>query len=367
MKKILIICFALLANVMYGQVVNTATMDTANFNYQGKVSVGGYLDTYYGYDFNKPQSKERPYFVSMARQNEFNINLAYIDIKYSSSRLRARFVPGFGTYVNANYAAEPGALKNIIEGSIGLRLFPGKGIWLDAGVLGSPYTNESAISKDHLMYTRSFAPEYVPYYLSGLKLTLPLHKKLNAYLYLLNGWQQIADPNDGKSLGTQLEYRPNNYLLLNWNTYIGNEKTEIAPQNGTRYFSDVFFIYSKGKWSATGCAYYGIQERHNNDGNESATWWQANIIGRYTFTEKVSLSGRFEYFNDPRSVQITSITGVNGFSSYSTGLCLNIHLAENILARFEGRTFFSDKEVYQRDSKAVKDSNMLISNLTIWF
>jgi Putative beta-barrel porin-2, OmpL-like. bbp2 len=368
MKKYIILLYTLVANtIVFSQVVNTATMDTSNFNYQGKVIVNGYVDTYYGYDFNKPTSKERPYFVSMARHNEFNINLAFIDVKYSSSRLRARFVPGFGTYINANYTAEPGALKNIVEANVGVKLFPNKNIWFDAGVFGSPYTNESAISKDHLMYTRSFAPEYVPYYIAGVKLSLPLNEKVNAYLYLLNGWQQIADPNEGKSLGTQLEYRPNDNWLLNWNTYIGDEQTEAAPQNRTRYFSDVFFIYSKGKWSATGCIYYGIQKQEIGTETNSATWWQANLIGKYAFTEKLSLSGRIEYFNDPESVQITPITSVTGFSSYSTGLCFNVQIASNVVARFESRSFFSEKEVYERNNSPVKNSNLLISNLTIWF
>ncbi|MBX2897392.1 MAG: porin [Cyclobacteriaceae bacterium] len=342
-------------------------MDTSNFNYQGKVIVNGYVDTYYGYNFNKPATKEQPYFVSMARNNEFNINLAYIDVKYSSARLRARFVPGFGTYINANYAAEPGVLKNIVEGNVGVKLFANKNIWLDAGVFGSPYTNESAISKDHLMYTRSFAPEYVPYYLSGVKLTLPLSEKITTYLYLLNGWQQIADPNEGKSLGTQLEFRPNDNWLLNWNTYVGNEQTATAPQNRMRYFSDVYFIYAKGKWSATGCVYYGIQKQNNVAETNSATWWQANLIGKYSFTEKLSLSGRLEYFDDPESVQITSINPGSGFSSYSTGLCLNVQIASNVVARFEGRSFFSKKDVYQRGDTAFNTSNLLISNLTIWF
>jgi hypothetical protein len=220
--KSLIIIFALSfsALIASAQVVNTATMDTIGFAYQGKITVEGYIDTYYAYNFNKPAGKNQPYFVSMARDREVNINLAYIDVKYSSSRLRARFVPGFGTYINANYAAEKGSLKNIVEGSIGIRLWPKKNIWVDAGVFGSPYTNESAISKDHLAYTRSLAAEYVPYYLTGVKLTIPLAAKVNAYLYLLNGWQQIQDQNDKLSVGTQLEYRPNEYLLLNWNTYI---------------------------------------------------------------------------------------------------------------------------------------------------
>ena len=367
-RVILLLSILFSSDFLNAQIVNTDVMDTADFDYQGKVTVGGYIDTYYGYDFNKPSSGERSYFVSSARHNEMTINLAYVEVKYSSSRLRARFVPGFGSYVNTNYAAEPGSFKNIIEGSVGVKIFPDKNLWLDAGVLGSPYTNESAISKDHLMYTRSFAPEYVPYYLSGVKLSMPLNKKINFYFYLLNGWQQIVDQNKGKSIGTQIEYRPSNYWLINWNTYVGDERSSVAPQNRTRYFSDVYIIYTKGKLSATGCVYAGIQDRENaNNAKQSDKWWQANLIGRYNFTDKVSLSGRVEYFSDPKSVQITPITNVSGFSTYSTGLCLNLHIASNIMARFEGRTFFSDKEVYAKDSNPSKTSNLLISNLTIWF
>ena len=361
-----IICVSL--GVTEAQVGDQNDKDTTDFDYKGKVTVGGHLDTYYGYDFNLPASGDRPYFFSMARHNEVNINLAYVDLKYSSSRLRARFMPGFGTYVNSNYAAEPESLKNIIEGNIGVKISATKNIWIDAGVLGSPYTNESAISKDHLMYSRSFAPEYVPYYLSGVKLSVPLTKKTNLYIYLLNGWQQIVDQNKGKSIGTQIEYRQNDFWVINWSTYVGDERSSTAPQNRIRYFSDVHFIYSKGPVSATGCVYAGIQHIQNtNNSTDSDKWWQANLIGRYSFSEKISLSARIEYFSDPKSVMITPITNVSGFSSYSSGLCLNLHIASNIIARFEGRTFFSAKEVYERDNAPVKNSNLLISNLTIWF
>jgi hypothetical protein len=148
---------------------------------------------------------------------------------------------------------------------------------------------------------------------------------------------------------------------------VGNEKTDLAPQNRTRYFSDIFFIYSKGKFSANGCAYYGIQQRETATSKSSAAWWQANVVGKYAFTDKVSLSGRVEYFDDPKSVQINPINLVSGFNSYSAGLCVNLQIASNVMARFEGRSFFSDKEVYQRDNSPVKNSNLLISNLTIWF
>lgn len=366
----------LTAGISRGQVVNTALMDTSGVALRGKVTVSGYVDLYYGYDFSRPASGDRPYFVSSARHNELTVNLAFIDVRYTSSKVRARFVPGFGTYMNANYATEPGSLRNLVEANVGVRLSRTKEIWLDAGVLGSPYTNESAISKDHLMYTRSFAPEYVPYYLSGVKLSLPLSQKVNLYLYALNGWQQIQDVNTGKALGTQVEYRPNSRVLLNWNTYLGDERSATRPTYRTRYFSDVFVIYNPGgRFDATACVYGGLQDRVGTGGRtEQDRWWQVNAIGRYRLSERASLSGRIEYFDDPRNVQITSINerpdAINPFQfrSWSTGLCLNVKVTENVLARFESRTFFSDLPVF-RDAGGVpiRSSQLLIGNLTAWF
>lgn len=365
MKKLFILFFIILhAHLVWSQVINTPTQDTTDFHFKGKVTVEGYLDIYYAYDFNKPPSGNRPYFVSMSRHNEFSINLAYIGIKYSSSRIRGRFVPGVGSYMNANYANEPLTFKNIVEAYAGLKLWKNKNIWMDVGVFGSHYTNESAISKDHLAYTRSFAPEYVPYYLSGVKVSFPISAKWNARVYLLNGWQQIQDANQNKSIGTQLEYQPSKWLLLNWNTYVGNEQSSSTPAFGTRYFTDLFFVYSKGKWSFTGCYYIGLQERDNI---KNGYWWQANAIGRYDITNKISVTGRLEYLEDPDQVIITPITNASSFNSYSSSLGLNLKVAENILFRAEGRTFFSDKEVYERNGEPVKNSNLITTNVTLWF
>jgi hypothetical protein len=370
MKKTLILSLMLMFIVskITAQVANTAVIDTNDINIQGKITIGGYLDAYYGYDFDKPEGNDKAYFVSMARHNEMNINLAYIDIKFSSNKVRARFVPSFGTYINSNYVNEPGTLKNLVEASVGIKLY--KDIWLDAGVFGSPYTNESAISKDHLMYTRSFAPEYVPYYLSGAKLALPIGKKIMAYLYLLNGWQVIKDNNDQKSIGTQLEIRPNDQLLINWNTYVGSEQSDLTPDFRTRYFSDIYLIYNpSAKFSATACVYYGMQDRVNDLGGQySSEWFTTNVIGKYNFTDKFGISGRLEYFNDPESVQITPITDAEGFSSYSASLCLNYKVAPNALLRLESRTFFSDKKVYLNESNSPSQNNQwAVANMTVWF
>lgn len=348
------------------QVVNTAMMDTLATTTIGHVGLGGYVDTYYMYSFNRPSSGTIPYFVSSARHNELTINLAYVDVRYRSHYMRARFVPGFGTYMDANYRNEPGSMKNLLEASVGVLLSEKKKIWVDAGVLGSPYTNESAISKDHLMYTRSFAPENVPYYITGAKLTVPLSAKVNAYLYLINGWQVIQDNNSGKSIGTQLEYRPNSKMLLNWNTYIGDETSSSHPDYRLRVFNDFYWIYNSGKkFSATSCFYFGYQQR---EGAPTGNWWQANFIGSYAFTEAFSLSARVEHFSDPDAVIVRPVTTATSFRTSSVGTCLNFKFHRLALFRLEAREFFSDDFVYQDSNQnPTRTSAMVVSSLTAWF
>ena len=369
MKGFIAFCFLVLtlfcASRVKAQIVNTATMDTLETTVIGRVAIGGYIDAYWSYNFNGRGDQYLPYAISSSRNNELNINLTYVDLRYRSDRLRARIVPGFGTYMNDNYTNESGTLKNIVEANAGVLLSKERKIWLDAGVLGSPYTNESAISKDHLMYTRSLAPENVPYYLSGVKLSVPVSAKVNAYFYLLNGWQVIEDNNEGKSLGTQLEYRPNSKMLINWNTYFGDERSTLRPQFRQRTLMDFFWIYKPSpKWDFTSSAYVGWQEQQ---GAQTLRWGQFNVIGRYTFNAVYSLSGRLEYFHDPHQVMVTAQNGVGRFQTYTTGLCLNIKFTDNAMLRFESKYLFSNDSIYQNENGTTSSNFLMVGNLTAWF
>ena len=361
--------FIFLTTDLQAQVTNTGLVDTSGGVKINKLAIGGYLDAYYGISSEKNGSNTVPYFVNMNRNNELNINLAYLDIRYTDSNFRVRFVPGFGTYMNSNYATEPGTLKNIVEGSVGFRLNKKHNIWLDAGVLGSPYTNESAVSKDHLMYTRSIAPEYVPYYLSGVKFSMPLSNKITGYISVLNGWQQILDLNNSKSIGTQIEFRPTDKLLLNWNTFIGDERSLLNPNFRMRLFTDLYAIYNPTeKWSFTSCFYIGNQEVKTTTKSINQQWWQANVIGKYNFNLKHSLSGRVEYFKDPTQIMIINPSISNGFSIGSAGICYNYKANDHALVRFEARQFASDKDAFLNlKGNPVKQMSWLIGGLTVWF
>lgn len=356
----------LMSVVVEAQVQTLDEIDSLQPGAKGGVGVGGFVDAYYGYNSSQPPDGNNPYFVSSARHNELTINLAYVDIRYRSSRARARLAPAFGTYMDANYATEPGTLRNFLEASIGVLLDSDRGLWLDAGVLSTPFGIESPVSRDHLMYTRSFSSENVPYYVSGVRLSMPLSEKVDLGIYLVNGWQVIQDNNSGKSLVTEISYRAGRHSTFYWNNYLGDERSPQHPDFRTRYFTDVTFEYaSEGKWAVKANAYAGVQER---SGQAAAPWWQACAVTRYSFTRAFSLSGRVEYFHDPESAIITSVTGTPGFKSGSFGLCANWRLYDHALFRVEARHFFAPEKVYiDSESNPAANSRLLIASLTAWF
>lgn len=334
------------------------------------ITLEGYADIYFGFDFNEPSDANRLYSVSHSRHNETNINLAYLSLKYNSSRARATFTPGFGTYMNANYAAERLTLRNIVEANIGIRPFAKRNIWIDAGVFSSPYTTETAIAHDQLLYTRSFAAEYSPYYLTGIRATLPLSKQANLYLYMVNGWQVIEDVNAPLSFGSSLEWKPNSKLLLNWSTYAGNERAASQPQYQGRYFSDLYVVYNPSNRLALSADVYAGRQRLDDSINRKTpiTWYQANINSRYYLTKSQSIAARAEYFHDGQSAVVVPVTNARRFDCASASLGYNVAVTPNVAFHAEGRFFASQRDIFIDQHGKLSDNTVLfITGLTAKF
>jgi len=335
-----------------------------------KFKIGAYIDSYVSYDFNQPKNNMIPYLVSSNHHNELSINLALIDVRYDSERFHMRLAPGFGTYMQNNYAAEPKGLNALFETSLGLKLFKNKGHWLDFGVFNSPISNESPVSKDHFLYTRSLSSEYVPYYLAGIKSTWKLSEKLNFYAYLVNGWQQIKDQNISKSVITQFEYKLKEEHLINWNVYLGNERSELTPSFRNRYFTDVYWVFKPSKkFNLISTFYVGFQEKIDSFNHKNlANWWQFNTAVKYSFNPKHSIAARIEYFNDSQNIVVSNLNQNKPFSVVSSGLCYNFQPNEHSMFRLDAR-YFDSKDILFTNQKITdsKTNFMLTANITVWF
>lgn len=334
------------------------------------VTLQGYADVYFGFDFDQPKNGDRPYSVSYSKHNEVNLNLAYLSIQYSSPRARAKFTPGFGTYMNANYAAERVTLRNVVEANVGIKPLKNKNIWLDVGVFTAPHTPESAIAFDQLIYTRSFAAEYSPYYLTGGKVSLPLGRKTNLYLYLVNGWQVIEDQNSQLAFCSHLEIKPSDRVIIIWSMYAGNEQSISAPGDRGRLFSDLYCIYSPSdKLTFAIDVYAGRQKLADSIvKKEPFHWGQGNINGQYFINKGHAISARAEYFRDYHSILVIPVTGVNGFDCASFSLGYNWQITPNVQVRAEARYFASGRNVfYDEKLNPVSADALLIGGLVARF
>jgi hypothetical protein len=137
-----------------------------------EISFGGFLDSYYGFDFNEPAG-DRAFTTTGVRQNEFSINLGYVEAKVERDKVRGRLALQAGSSVHANYSGErrtgpaqgPGLadiMRFIQEAYGGYRV--GDNLWLEAGIFLSHIGAESFVSKDNWNYTRSLGADFSPYY-----------------------------------------------------------------------------------------------------------------------------------------------------------------------------------------------------------
>jgi hypothetical protein len=328
---------------------------------KGQFSVSGYAEAYYSYDFNKPANNYRPGFIySHNRSNEFNVNLAFIKAAYSAERVRANLALAAGTYMNANYAAEPGVLKNLYEANVGFKLSARKNLWLDIGIMPSHIGFESAISKDCRTVTRSLMAENSPYYESGAKLTYTTDN--NKWLFsamALNGWQRIqrVAGNSLMSWGTQIQFKPTDKVTFNYSTFLGTDKTDSARL--WRYFHNLYSIIQlSDKVEATICLDLG-QEQATKGESDMNTWYTPAIILRYAPVDQWAFAVRGEYYSDEKGVIITSGTP-NGFKTSGFSANIDYLPVKNIALRLEGRLLNSKDDLFIKNDD-VTDTNTAVT------
>lgn len=351
MKKILLGATVFMSTAAFAQ----DSLSTSN-----PLTFSGYIETYYTYDFNKPADNNRPGFIySHNRHNEFNLNLGFVKASYNAEKVRANLALAAGTYMNANYAAEPGVLKNIYEANAGFKIGK-KNLWLDAGIFSSHIGFESAIGKDNWTLTRSIVADNSPYYEAGAKLTFTTDD--NKWLFsalALNGWQRIkrVDGNSLLSLGTQVTYKPKANVTLNYSTFMGTDKPDTIRQ--MRYYHNIYGIFQVSEVFGITVAFDIGTEEKSNTNSAMNTWYTPVLIAKYTVSPKFSLTARGEYYSDENGVIVSTGT-TNGFQTSGVSLNIDYSPSANMLFRVEVRSLNSKDDVFSKGA-AMKDTNTFIT------
>ena len=360
MKTILTCSAVVLALSVAGQDSTRAT-DTAS-----RLLVSGHVEAYYSYDLNRPPDHRRPSFLySHNRHHEFQVNLAFVKGSYTTARVRASLAGAAGTYMNANYAAEPATLRHLYEASAGYKLLDGAQLWLDMGVMPSHIGFESAHSPSCWTLTRSLAAENSPYYEAGARLS---YNTPNGWWHFsalaLNGWQRIqrVEGNSLVSWGTQVQFRNGEKLILNYSTFIGSDDPDTARR--WRFFNDLYAVWQPTARTGLNLGLdYGWQQRSKNSARQSV-WYTPVGIFRFAFTDTWAAALRAEYYSDEEGVLIQS-SRPHGFKTL--GFSLNIDYApmEHVLLRLEGRTLHSREAEFTRDARPVRNNTAFTFSMAV--
>jgi hypothetical protein len=358
MIRFLVIAISFFPAILSGQTDTSASV----------LQLSGYAEVYYAYDFNQPADHNRPSFLySHNRHNEFNLNLGFIKAAYHTDMVRVNLAIAAGTYMNANYAGEPGVLKNIFEANAGIKLSRKRNLWIDAGIFASHLGFESAVSKDCLALTRSMLAENSPYYESGAKVTYITRD--NTWLLsglLLNGWQHIARPdgNNTPAFGAQVTYTPNDRLTLNYSNFFGNDKPDEQKQS--RCLHNVYGIFHLTEgFQFTAGIDFGREQKATGS-NDYNHWYSPVLIAQFHLNDQWSLSARGEFYSDINGVIIDSGTP-DGFQTSGYSLNVDYRIRENALWRIEGRILDSKDDVFVKDGKAVDTNTCITTSLAVSF
>lgn len=349
----------------------SAVLGTALCSYaqeESKIKVTGYVETSYGYDFNKPSNNNRPGFIySHNRSNEVNLNLGFIKVNYDNGSVRANMAIMAGSYANANLAAEPGVLKNIYEANAGIKLSKTQNLWIDAGVFSSHIGFESAVSKDCWVLTRNISSENTPYFETGAKISYgTADGKFSASVLYLNGWQRITrqDANSQPAGGVQLTWKPTDKITVNYSNYLGTEGADSVRVR--RFYHNVYGIFQvTDHFGLTLGLDYGTQQKEKGKSAKNEVLSPV-AIAQYRFNPNWAVAGRVEYYEDRNGMLIATGTA-EGFKT--TGYSLNLDYAPvtNAVVRLEGKLYDSKDKIFMRKASAVNYNAAVTASIAVAF
>jgi hypothetical protein len=359
-RSLFFFLLSLLSSVLYAQ-------DDSIWRQKATLSISGFLDVYYVYDFDQPQVASRqPFLFNHNRHNEFNLNLGFVKLGLEHSKFRSNLALQTGTYANDNYSAEPGLLKNIFEANVGLSLNRMNSLWLDVGVFGSHIGFESAVSMDNWTLTRSLLAENSPYFLSGAKLTFSPSEKLKLAGLILNGWQRIQRLQGSSlpSFGTQVNYSPTEAFTFNWSTFMGTDDPDATRR--MRYFNNFYGQFQLSRrFGLIGGFDIGAQQRAK-DVSSYDFWFSPVIIGQFTISKNWRMAIRAEYYQDETGIIIPTNTS-NGFKT--SGLSLNVDYtpASSFICRLEGRWLGSRDNIFENKNMPANTNFVIAASMAVKF
>jgi len=327
----------------------TAAADTAALR---DVKFGATLEGYYEYNGNRPPDRSVILRAYDTRSNVFGLQQAALVVDAApdvaaSRRYGLRVDLQFGQAtetVQGSPANEPrpDAYRNVWQ-AFGSYVFPvGRGLSADFGKFASNLGYETNYAKDNQAFSRAYLFNFLPFYHSGLRVTLPVTDKLSFMYMLTNGIQQTEDFNGYKSSHFAAIVKPISQVAWTVNYYFGQEQPDGGEPGGPDGFFRVFDTYVT--YTATSALTLGVDVNHVTNevlrDDPSLSLQGLGTYARYQVNEPIGLGVRWERLDDEGLFR-----GIDQVLQEIT-LTAEYKLADGFLVRGEFRRDWSDQSFF---------------------
>ncbi len=295
-----------LAVILLGSVDVRAT-DSAKSDSKPAITWSGFLDVYYSRNLNDPSNQMNQLRNFDIYENQLGLNLAELTIKEKAEPVGFHVDLGFGTandVVQGLLNPQTGVISpmtstlDLVEQAYISALVPiGSGLTVDLGKFSTLMGYEAIETPKNWNYSRSLIFSWaVPYYHTGIRLEYPVTDNFTAALYVMNGWNNVVEDNNSKTVALGLNYSPSSATTITLNGISGFEQPAGVPYGKTDVGELIVTQQVGQKLSLASDAVYG-RERVAGMLN---VWKGVALYAKYDLSEKSDIALRGEVYYDPQ-------------------------------------------------------------------
>ncbi len=339
-------------------------------NFIKSIHPGFYIDTAYQWNFNRPQNGLNQFRVFDVEDNEFNLHLFQLSFRrYPTMEGSLLNLVGFGVKLDFGEDADVIAATglgdeddafDLQEAYIHILAPIGNGIDIYGGKFVTLAGAEVIESKDDFNYSRSFLFGFaIPFTHTGVR----IHYSIAPFDFIVglnNGWDQVDDINDGKTIETRIGLNFEKFSI-GVVGYFGPEEENV--DGDWRELIDVVATFTPiEKLTLVANLDLGWQQDvdminpvTDEQFEEDVFWWGVAGYIIYDVSEIVRLVLRGEYFDDKDGFrtgtaqklwEITPTLQLRPFARHSP--------FDNLLLRLEYRHDQSNEDVFVDDDGGLK-------------
>jgi len=323
-----------------------------------------YLQGGYTLNFQNPSTGENGLRIFDHKSNSFTLDLAQVlfnkDAAVGGLGYRLKLDVGeTAKFIHSKGLGGSNDVFDLTEAYVDYVAPLGKGLKLRFGKFVTFVGAEVIEARDNPNYSRSFLFNYAePLTHTGFMASYPVSDQWTASLYLVNGWDNTDDNNQGKTGALSVAYTPMEQFSTTLNLMYGPEKDN--NNHDDRFLLDwVGTVKPIKNLSFILNIDYGTDQHSAPDGGE-AKWYGWAVIGKYDFNDWFSVALRGEYFNDPQGFRTGTAQRLKEIT-----LTPQFVVAKNLLVRPEYRHDWSNMESFpgSTGSNTKKDQDTIALGL----